>query len=236
VRKGFSIAVLIPALNEAGSLPGVLADIPNLVDRIVVIDNGSTDGTGAVAAAEGADVVYALPKGYGTAVLAGIAMLRPDPPDVVVILDADHADVPQRIADLVDPILDGRADLVQIDRSTTAEPGSLTFPQRFGNRLATRLIRLRTGHVYRDMGPFRAIRWTSLIALHMEDPTWGWNVEMQMKAVHNGLRILEVPLPYRARRKGASKISGSLTGAARAGVRILAAVVRYGAPHTSAQR
>lgn len=224
------VAVIVPALDEAASLPGVLDSIPDFVDRIVVVDNDSTDDTAAVARAWGAEVVVARPRGYGTAVQRGMAHLAAEPPDILVILDADHADVPERMVDLVDPIATDRADVVQIDRSRTAEPGALTFPQRFGNRLATRLIARATGYRYRDMGPFRALRWTALLALHMEDPSWGWNVEMQMKSVHHRLRILEVPLPYRARRKGRSKISGSLTGAARAGVRILAAVVRYSSP------
>ena len=221
-----SVAVIIPALNEAGSLPGVLAALPADV-RVVVVDNGSDDGTADVARAHGVEVIVEPRRGYGTAVLAGMAALAPSPPAILVILDADLADDPGRIPDLCRPIVEGRADLVQTDRSLTAEPGALTPVQRFGNGLATRLIHLAVGHRYRDMGPFRAIRWSSLIALRMEDPTWGWNVEMQMKAVHHGLRILEIPLPYRSRTLGESKISGSLIGASRAGVRILLAVYRY---------
>jgi hypothetical protein len=220
------VAVLIPALNEEASLPLVLADLPP-VDRVVVVDNGSTDATARVAQAHGAEVVFAPRRGYGTAVQAGMNHLRGDPPDVLVILDADHADPAERLSELVDPIARGEADLVQIDRTRTAEPGALTTVQRLGNALATALIARTTGHRFRDMGPFRAIRWSALEALAMEDPTWGWNVEMQMKAVQSGLRIREVPLPYRARARGESKISGSLRGAARAGVRILWAVNRY---------
>jgi glycosyltransferase involved in cell wall biosynthesis len=223
------VAVIIPALDEAESLPAVLRDLPE-VDRLVVVDNGSLDATAEVARSGGAEVVWAPRRGYGTAVQAGMHHLRGDPPDVLVILDADHADPPELLEQLVQPIRADHADLVQTDRSRTAEPGSLTFPQRFGNWLATRLIAATTGHPYRDMGPFRAIRWSSLEALAMEDPTWGWNVEMQMKAVHHGLRILEIPLPYRCRARGRSKISGSLRGAARAGVRILYAVHRYRSP------
>ena len=221
------IAVVIPALNEAESLPAVLGDIPDHVERVVVVDNGSTDGTAQVARRCGADVVEEPRRGYGTAVLAGMAHLRSDPPDVLVILDADHADPPEAIPTLVGPILRGEADLVQSDRTRTAEPGALTFVQRFGNDLATTLIGVVSGHRYRDMGPFRAIRWSSLQALQMEDPTWGWNVEMQLKAIEHGLRVVELPLPYRRREKGESKISGNLRGAARAGIRILYAVYRY---------
>ena len=221
------IAVVIPALNEEQSLPGVLRDIPDEVDRVVVVDNGSTDHTAEVAAQHGAHVVAASPRGYGTAVQAGMAYLQADPPDVLVILDADHADPPSAIPDLVELIEHDEADLVQSDRTTTAEPGALTFVQRFGNALATWLISLVGGYRYRDMGPFRAIRWSSLMQLDMEDPTWGWNVEMQLKALHHGLRVREIALPYRRRTKGQSKISGNLVGAARAGIRILYAVFRY---------
>jgi len=228
--RAHHIAVVLPALDEADSLPGVLQAIPAFVDRVVVVDNDSTDGTGDVARSLGAEVVLARPRGYGTAVLAGMAHLATAPPDVLVILDADLADAPETMPVLLDPIVEGRRDLVLSDRSRTADPGALTAVQRFGNGLATRLIHVTTGQRYRDMGPFRAVRWRSLMVLQMEDPTWGWNVEMQMKAVHQGLRIEEVPLPYRARARGRSKISGSLQGAARAGVRILQAVARYARP------
>ncbi len=226
------MAVVIPALNEEQSLPGALGDIPDWVDRVVVVDNGSDDGTSRAARDGGAELVWAPRRGYGTAVLAGLAHLAADAPDVLVILDADHADHAELMHRLVDPIVADDADLVQIDRSRSAEPGALTSVQRFGNHLATTLIAATTGLRTQDMGPFRAIRWSSLLSLEMSDPTWGWNVEMQMKAAHAGLRVLEVPLPYRRRRRGRSKISGSLTGAARAGVRILQAVARYARPPT----
>ncbi|MCO4743956.1 MAG: glycosyltransferase family 2 protein [Proteobacteria bacterium] len=221
-----SVAVIIPALNEAQSLPAVVRDLPDGV-RVVVVDNGSTDDTARVAAQLGCEVVHEPRRGYGSAVQAGMAHLGPKPPEVVVILDADHADHPELIGHLATPILDGEADLALSERTLTAERGALTPPQRAGNWLATHLIRRSTGYAYRDMGPFRAVRWTSLIALDMQDPTWGWNVEMQMKAVHHQLRILEIPLPYRARQKGKSKISGSIRGTLRAGARILLAVHTY---------
>ena len=220
-------AVVIPALNEATSLPLVLADLPREVWRVVVADNGSEDATAEVARAGGAEVVTAPRRGYGTAVQAGINHLRADPPDVLAIVDADHADPVDRLMELVAPIARNEADLVMSDRSRTAEKGAMTLAQRFGNRLATALIAGATGVRYNDMGPFRAIRWRAAIAMRLQDPTWGWNVEMQMKAVHHGLRVREIPLPYRRRARGRSKISGSVRGVARAGVRILWAVNHY---------
>lgn len=195
--------------------------------RVIVVDNGSTDRTASVAQQHGSEVVSEPRRGYGSAVQAGLRHLASAPPDVVVILDADHADSPELIGHLVNPILDGYADLVLSERTLTAASGALSPQQVFGNWLATHLIRRKTSFAYRDMGPFRAVRWTSLEALALSDPTWGWNVEMQMKAVYRGLRILEVPLPYGTRRAGKSKISGSIRGTVRAGVRILQAVQRY---------
>ncbi len=219
------VAVIVPALDEAPNLPLVLPRIP--CDRVIVVDNGSTDDTARVARELGATVVSEPRRGYGRAVLAGMEALRADPPEVLAILDADGADDPGRLPDLARPILDDRADLVLSDRTRTAAPGALNPAQRFGNRLATALIARSTGHRYRDMGPFRAIRWSSLHTLGMEDPTWGWNVEMQVKAVHHGLRIVEIPLPYAPRAHGRSKISGTVRGVVRAGGRILWAVHRY---------
>ena len=220
------VAVVIPALNEAATLVAVLRSLPAGV-RVVVADNGSTDATADLALRCGAEVVAVPRRGYGSAVLAGIARLAPRPPDVLVVLDADLSDSPHLLSRLVEPIAAGRADLVCADRSRTAERGALTLPQRFGNGLAVRLIHRVSGRRFQDLGPFRAIRWTSLQRLALEDPTWGFNVEMNLKAVRHGLRIEEVPLPYGQRRGGRSKISGSIVGSARAGYRILAAVQRY---------
>ncbi|MCB9681447.1 MAG: glycosyltransferase [Alphaproteobacteria bacterium] len=222
------VAVIIPALDEEASLPGVLAALPP-GPRVVVVDNGSTDRTAEVARAGGAVVVVEPTRGYGGAVQAGIAWLAADPPAVVVVLDADHADDPGRLPELVGPIVAGVADLVLADRTALAEPGALTPAQRWGNRLALAGIHRATGHRYRDLGPFRALRWTSLRALDLQDRTWGWNVEMQIKAVRAGLRIVEIPLPYRRRRAGVSKISGTVLGVARAGYRIVVTLARHGA-------
>lgn len=225
------VAVIIPALDEARNLPLVLGDLPE-VHRVVIVDNGSTDDTAAVArstpcAARHRCVLIEPKRGYGTAVLAGIRYLQTDPPDMVVILDADHADHPELLSRLTDPIARDEADLVLSDRSQTAEPGAMTAAQIFGNRFANHLIHLACGRRFQDMGPFRAIRWTSLLAMNMQDPTWGWNVEMHLKAVNRSLRVIEIPMPYRKRRFGRSKISGTLIGASRAGFRILQAVARY---------
>ncbi len=214
------------------SLPLVLAALEQNEPNVrkldcVVVDNGSTDDTAEVAQKLGARVVYEPRRGYGSACLAGLAHCRDAPPDTVVFLDADFSDHPEEISTLLAPITEDRADLVIGDRTRLAEPGSLMPQQRFGNALATGLIALRTGHRYRDMGPFRAIRWSALQSLRMSDPSWGWNVEMQMRAVQNGLRVLEVPVRYRPR-IGQSKISGTLRGSIRAGGKILWAVWRYG--------
>ncbi len=220
------VAVVIPALNEAATIASVLRALPPGV-RVVVADNGSTDGTPKIATMHGAEVVQVQERGYGNAILAAMAYLAEAPPDVLVVLDADHSDSPEQLSRLVAPIVSGRADLVCSDRSRTAGRGALTFTQRFGNRFAVTLIERACGRRFRDLGPFRAIRWASLLRLGMEDPTWGWNVEMNLKAVRFGLRVEEVALPYGQRRGGRSKISGSIVGATRAGYRILAAVRRY---------
>lgn len=224
--KFTDIAVIIPALDEEDGIAAVVADVPDGV-RIVVVDNGSRDATAERARQAGAHVIHEPRRGYGRAVLAGITHLAAAPPRIVVILDADHADPPDRLTELVGPILRDEADLVQSCRTHTAEPGALTVPQRVGNRIAVWGIRRATGRAFDDLGPFRAIRWSSLQALQMQDPTWGWNVEMQIKAVRRGLRVIEVPLPYRCRQTGTSKISGTVIGTVRAGYRILLVLARH---------
>jgi glycosyltransferase involved in cell wall biosynthesis len=223
------IAVLIPALNEEGSLPGLLAALRSALPlaRILVVDNGSVDRSADVARAAGAEVISEPRRGYGSACLAGMEQLAASPPEVLIILDADHADDPALLPGLVERIADG-ADLVLSTRTQGgAEPGSLTQVQVWGNRLQTAALRLRFGLRLTDMGPMRAIRWSRLQDLRMEDPTWGWNIEMACKAARAGLEIEEVPVTYRCRQSGESKISGSLSGAVRAGAKILYALAKY---------
>lgn len=222
-----STAVVIPALNEEESLPHVLAAMPP-VGGVFVVDNGSTDGTAAVATQYGATVLHEPERGYGLACQRGIRAAQDGGFAVVVILDGDHSFDPRQMDRLVGPILAGKADMVLGDRTTTAEAGALTFPQRIGNRVATRMIHILSGHQYRDMGPFRAVTTKALVTMQMEDPNFGWNVEMQLKALKNGLRVLEVPVDCRNRVAGESKISGSLRAAARCGAKMMVATVRYG--------
>jgi glycosyltransferase involved in cell wall biosynthesis len=232
---GLVVDAVIPALDEEAALGAVLDALPRPpVRRVVVADNGSTDRTAEVARSRGADVVREPRRGYGSACLRAIEALRADPPDAVLFLDADASDDPAEAPRLIEPIAAGRADLVVGSRALgAAERGSLTPVQRFGNWLATRLLRVLYGARYTDLGPFRAIRWSSLEALGMRDPDFGWTVEMQIKAARRGLRHEEVAVSYR-RRIGRSKVSGTVTGAARAGAKILGTIaldwLRHG-PH-----
>jgi glycosyltransferase involved in cell wall biosynthesis len=225
MRHNQTIGVVIPALNEADAIGRVVGDIPAWVDKIVVADNGSNDGTGDVARKAGAIVVREMEPGYGAACLAGIAALGEI--DVVVFLDGDYSDHPEDMADLVDPILSGAHDFVIGSRATGArEAGSLTPQQLFGNWLATTLIRRIWGVNYTDLGPFRAIRATSLQTLAMADRNYGWTVEMQIKAAEYNLRAHEVPVRYRCR-IGVSKVSGTIKGSVKAGYKILSIIGRH---------
>jgi glycosyltransferase involved in cell wall biosynthesis len=223
------IAVLIPALNEETTLPRVLADLPKtLVEEVVVVDNGSSDQTSAVARTGGATVLSEPRRGYGWACLAGIEYLKTKAPDILVFLDGDYSDHPDELPVVVQPILTEGYDLVIGSRTKgEADPGALLPQARFGNALATFLIRLFYGFHYSDLGPFRAIRFPALLKLGMKDRTYGWTVEMQIKAIRQGLRITEVPVCYRKRAGGASKVSGTLKGTVLAGYKILWTVFRY---------
>jgi glycosyltransferase involved in cell wall biosynthesis len=222
------VAVVIPVFNERESLPLVVADVPrDRVDEIVVVDNASTDGTPLVAQGLPARLVFEERRGYGSACLAGIAALESAPPEVVVFLDGDYSDHPEELTRLLDAISAG-ADLVIGSRMLgNREPGALLPQARFGNALACSLIRLLYGYRYTDLGPFRAIRWEALRRLGMQDRNFGWTVEMQVKAVRKGLRIVEVPVSYR-KRVGVSKITGTVSGTLRAGWKILWTIARYG--------
>lgn len=219
---------MIPVFNERRSLPLVVADIPKeIVSEIVVVDNGSTDGTEKVARDLPVRVVHEARRGYGSACLAGVAALAPSPPDVLVFLDGDYSDHPEEMPLLLAAI-EGGADLVIGSRVLgRAEDGALLAQARWGNRLACAMIQMLYGHSYTDLGPFRAVRWSAYERLGMRDTNFGWTCEMQVKALRAGLSIAEVPVSYR-RRVGVSKITGTVTGTIRAGYKILWTIARYG--------
>ena len=213
------IGVIMPTRNEAAALPKVLGAILPKVAEVIVVDTASTDGTPEIAAGMGARVVSEPRRGYGRACLAGIAALSPTV-DTVLFMDADASDRPEDLPRLLAPLIEEGADLVIGARRLDVEPGALTPQQRFGNALACRLIRLMWGISYTDLGPFRVIRRDALDRLQMRDETWGWTVEMQVRAARLGIRVREVPVGYR-RRIGHSKISGTLMGTIKAGWKIL---------------
>lgn len=221
------IGVIIPALNEEKSIGLVLRDIPrSIVDHVIVVDNGSIDGTAREATLHGAMVKFEPKRGYGAACQAGLEVLPPEV-EIVVFLDADYSDYPEETEALTLPIVQNRADLV-IGSRTLLESSRkvLGWHQFWGNRLATALIRWRFGYRYTDLGPFRAIRRSALDELRMTDRGYGWTAEMQVKAVCVGLRVIEVPVRYRPR-VGSSKISGTLKGSIWAGGKILWTIARY---------
>jgi len=239
------VDVVIPALNEEQALPRVLAEIPRAafetltrdgaavmaqVRRVVVADNGSRDRTAAVARAAGADVVSEPRRGYGAACLRALASLREQPPDIVVFLDGDYSDYPAELPLLLAPIVRGEAELVIGSRTAgRREAGSLTPQQRVGNAIACGALRLLYRARYTDLGPFRAIRWSTLQRLQMVDQNYGWTVEMQVKAARRGIRHAEVPVSYR-RRIGASKVSGTIRGTLGASRKILWLLARHAGP------
>ncbi|MCB0493207.1 MAG: glycosyltransferase family 2 protein [Cyclobacteriaceae bacterium] len=224
------IYVIIPAFNEENGVGQVLSEIPkDLVTEVVVINNASTDDTERVAKRGGATVLREPVSGYGRACLKGIAYLKEVTltPDVVVFLDADHSDYPEEMIDLVQPILQDKADIVIGSRVLgQKETGSMTPQQIFGNWLATRLLKLFYGVKFTDLGPFRAIRYSSLLEMNMQDKTYGWTVEMQLKAAKMKMRCLEMPVRYR-KRIGFSKISGTVKGTVLAGYKILYTIFKY---------
>ena len=212
-------AVIIPAYNEQDSIGRVVAAIPSWVKAVIVVDNGSTDATAELARQAGATVIREPRRGYGRACLAGCRAVGAAP--IVVFLDGDLSDYPERMEHLVRPMAEDRSDFVLGSRTQgSCQRGALQPQQRLGGWLACRLIRLLWGYRYSDLGPFRAIRGASLARLRMDDQNFGWTVQMQIRAVVAGLRIMEVPVDYR-RRIGHSKISGTLRGVLGAGFKIL---------------
>jgi glycosyltransferase involved in cell wall biosynthesis len=218
------VAVVIPALDEEDAIGLVLAEIPDVVSDVIVVDNGSSDRTAEVARAAGARVLREPRRGYGQACLAGIAAA--ETADIVVFLDADHSDYPAQLVDLLAPLLAEEADFVVGSRTLGYRaPGAHPWHAVLGTRFCVGLMNMLIGTRATDLGPFRAITRDALRRLDMQDRNFGWTVEMQVKAARRGLRVREVPVDYRPR-IGRSKVSGTLTGSVRAGAKILGTIFR----------
>lgn len=224
------VRVIIPAFNEENGVGQVVNEIPKqLVTEIIVVNNNSNDKTSEVAKAAGATVLDEPKAGYGRACLKGMDYLTKiqDKTDIVVFLDADHSDYPEEMTMLIQPILDDKADLVIGSRALgNKERGSMTPQQIFGNWLATRLLKLFYNVTFTDLGPFRAIRYDKLLELNMQDKTYGWTVEMQVKAAKQKMRCTELPVRYR-KRIGYSKVSGTVKGTVLAGYKIITTIFKY---------
>ena len=228
------VDLIIPALNEEASIALVLNDLPKWVRTIYVVDNGSTDETAHIAKSLGAVIVEQPQRGYGAACLAGMAKIETQvaagvaPPQIVAFLDADYSDHPECLTDLVRPITSGNFDFVLGSRLLgEREPGAMPPQSYFGNKLACMLMRVLFGGRYTDLGPFRVIRYSALQHLKMADENFGWTIEMQIKATRSKIRTTEIPVPYR-KRIGTSKISGTISGSVKAGVKILYMIAKYG--------
>ena len=228
------IKVIIPAYNEEDSIANVINDIPSIVDEIIVISNNSTDKTEENALKAGATVLQESRKGYGYACLKGMEYIasislsdQEEKPDIIVFLDGDYSDYPEQLTELVAPIINNDKDFVIGARvKELRENGSMTPQQVFGNWLATFLMKLFFGAKYTDLGPFRAIKYQKLLQLEMEDKTYGWTVEMQLKAIKQKFSYIEIPMKYR-NRIGVSKVSGTVKGSIFAGVKILGWIFKY---------
>jgi len=223
------IKVIIPAINEEESISKVIAEIPKIVSEIIVVDNGSSDNTKKIAKLAGATVLEQPKKGYGNACLKGLEYISTTikKPDIIVFLDGDYSDYPQEMTNILAPILNNKVDFVIGARVTDyREKGSMTLAQLFGNWLATFLMRMLFNSTFTDLGPFRAIKYDKLLALKMEDKTYGWTVEMQLKALKQNLRYTEIPVHYK-KRIGISKVSGTIKGAIFAGIKILSWIFKY---------
>ena len=224
-----SIKVIIPAYNEEESIGHVLKDIPNHVQEVIVVSNASTDTTEEVAVRGGATVLVESDMGYGNACLKGLHYIatQEQQPDIVVFLDGDYSDYPEQLDAIIAPILKENVDMVIGARDKRLrEKGSMTIPQIFGNWLATTLMSLFFGAKFTDLGPFRAMKYDSLLALGMQDKTYGWTVEMQLKVLKRKMTYTEVPVKYR-NRIGVSKVSGTIKGAIFAGIKILSWIFKY---------
>lgn len=229
IPNNLIIKVIIPAFNEADSIAHVIAEIPEYVDEVIVVNNNSTDATEANAKQAGATVLSEPRKGYGYACLKGMDYIsnQDRKPAIIVFLDGDYSDYPEEMDKILHPILEEDKDFVVGARvEKHREKGAMTFPQIFGNWLATTLMKLFFNSRFTDLGPFRAIKYDKLLQLQMEDKTYGWTVEMQLKALRQNLSYAEVPVHYR-NRIGVSKVSGTLKGAIFAGVKILGWIFKY---------
>ena len=223
------ISVIIPVFNEEKSIPYVLNDIPNFVNLIIVCDNSSTDKTSEIAKNMGAKVVFEEKKGYGNACLKAISYLRnlEDKPEIVVFIDGDYSDDPKQIKKIVDPIFYEGYDLVLGARTKSLrDKNSMTVHQIFGNWLACFLMRIFFNSRFKDLGPFRAITWDKLMQLDMRDKSFGWTIEMQIKALIKNYKYKEIGVKYK-KRIGKSKISGTLVGSILAGKKILYLIFKY---------
>lgn len=224
-----TIKVIIPAFNEEASIGKVVRDIPSFVKEVIVVSNNSTDETGQVAEAAGATVLQEPKRGYGHACLKGMDYIagQAEKPEIIVFLDGDYSDYPQEMEKVLAPILYDDMDMVIGARvKELREEGSMTSTQIFGNWLATSLMKVMFNAGFTDLGPFRAIKYEKLLQLNMQDKTYGWTVEMQLKALRHKLDYIEVPVNYR-NRIGVSKVSGTLKGATMAGVKILGWIFKY---------
>jgi glycosyltransferase involved in cell wall biosynthesis len=224
-----SITVIIPAYNEDQSIGKVIAAIPAVVQQIIVVNNNSTDNTAAVAQQAGATVLHEPQKGYGYACLKAMDYIaaQKTKPDIIVFLDGDYSDYPEELTKIIAPIVNNDIDFVIGARvSTLREKGAMTPQQIFGNWLATFLMKLLFKSTFTDLGPFRAIKYSKLLALQMQDKTYGWTVEMQLKALKQQLTYIEIPVQYR-NRIGVSKVSGTVKGTIMAGVKIIGWILKY---------
>ncbi len=223
------IKVIIPAFNEEDSIAHVIKEIPDIVQEVIVVSNNSTDHTESVAKNAGATVLKEPQKGYGFACLKGMEHIAAQEvkPEIVVFLDGDYSDYPEELTKIVNPIIEKDIDLVIGARvKNLRESGSMTFPQIFGNWLATSLMKLFFNAKFTDLGPFRAIKYDKLLDLEMVDKTYGWTVEMQLKALKKHYSYTEIPVRYK-KRIGVSKVSGTIKGAIFAGVKILSWIFKY---------